>query len=978
MFSTSATSTAKGKNRKIGKLASRFRNIDMLFIAVILVITVVVSSIMVLSFVESASIDYVRFYTAESADILQKHLSKELSLVQHMSQSADIVEWFADEENSDKKENAFNELILFSDMLQSGRLNFAMMGSLNEYSVRNDTQLNELVPINVLSSDITENRWFFDTVGSFFDFTLNTDICPETGTRLLWINHKVIKDGRTVGIFCSALLFDEIYDSLFGHYDIKSVKGFVIDHRGVIKINSTIPKYDENQINSLKENHILSVSSDDALISSINMYQRDPTIFTGRTVPEVSRLSEGDYRFMSIVHITDTSWQIVTFFNSSALFDATRILPPIFVVVLAFIIYAVLNSVIIRRIIFKPLEQLTQSVSESDKDSSAIYGTDRNDEIGELARETQETWDSLHENSIALQTAVERANMASRSKSEFLANMSHEIRTPMNSIVGFSELAMDDNIPRRTKDYLGKIIENSELLLQIINDVLDISKIESGKMQLECVPFDLSEIFSSCRIAILPKALEKGIKLYFYAEPSVGKKLYGDPLRLRQVIINLLSNAVKFTNSGMVKIHAVIKEKPAEDTTISFEVKDSGIGMSQEQLDVIFDPFSQAETGTTRKYGGSGLGLSITRNIIEMMGGTLHVESTLGVGSKFIFDITFKSVDIEEEADDIGHSSYRDIKKPMFDGEVLVFEDNTMNQQVISEHLSRIGLQTVIAKNGKIGVDFVKARMENNEKPYDIILMDIHMPVMDGLEAAAKIATLDVGTPIIAMTANVMSNDREIYNEAGMNDIIGKPFTSQELWRCMLKFLKPVDILTENINKTERDDEKLRRKLIRHFVKNNRNRFYEIQTAIDIGDITLAHRLTHTLKSNAGQLNKTVLQQAAEVVEEHLKTGENQTTKNQLKELELELNEALEELEPLTWDESAQDALDVNIDIHNIRKIFNELEALLDDSNPDCLSYVDTLNIIPGCDDLVRQIEDFEFQAAYSNLLRMKKEFFND
>jgi len=980
MLGTAVSDVTENKKKKISKLASRFRNTDVLFIAVILIITVVVSGVMVFSFVDGASMDYVRFYTTESVDILQSHLSNELSLVQHMSQSADIIEWFSDETNQEKKNAAFDRMVLFADILQSGRLNFVMMGSLNEYFVDGNSSADNLIPVRTLNSDDPYSRWFFDTVGAFFDFTLNVDINQETGERRLWINHKVVKDGRTVGVFCSALKYDEIFEDLFGHYDINSVKGFVIDHRGVIKLDSTkqLTEIIDTGTSIVMDNHILSVSSDNALISAINKFQRDPQIFSGRTAPDVVRLSEGDYRFLSLAPVPDTSWMIVTFFNSGALFDATRVLPPIIVVVLAFIIYAVLNSVIIRRMLFKPLEQFTLSVSESDKNIRTIYGADRDDEIGALARETQETWKRLNENSVALQVAAEKADAANRSKSEFLANMSHEIRTPMNSIVGFSELAMDDNIPPRTKEYLSKIMDNSEWLLQIINDILDISKIESGKMELESIPFDLSEIFASCRIVILPKALEKGLKLYFYAEPSVGKRLYGDPMRLRQVIVNLLSNSVKFTNSGMVKIHAVVKEKSDDNVTISFEVKDSGIGMSAEQLKIIFDPFSQAESGTTRKYGGSGLGLAITKNIIEMMGGTLNVESTLGVGSKFSFDIVFKSVDIDTDTDTYKYTAFKDIKKPMFKGEVLVFEDNAMNQQVISEHLERVGLKSVIAKNGKVGLDMIKSRLDNNEKLFDLILMDIHMPVMDGLEASAKITTLGIETPIIAMTANVMANDREIYNEAGMHDIVGKPFTSQELWRGLMKFLTPVDMHKESSYLNEQIDENIRKKLINHFVKNNKNKFEEIKSAINSKDIVLAHRLTHTLKSNAGQLNKTLLQQAAEVVEENLKNGENNVTKNQLDVLKLELSEVLTELEPLIEEETHQSAEDVIINISSLRKLFGALEPLLDDSNPECLTHVDELLHIPGCEELIKQIEDFEFQLASKTLIKLKKEFFDE
>jgi signal transduction histidine kinase/ActR/RegA family two-component response regulator len=401
----------------------------------------------------------------------------------------------------------------------------------------------------------------------------------------------------------------------------------------------------------------------------------------------------------------------------------------------------------------------------------------------------------LNKSQEELKFALEAAKAADNSKSAFLAHMSHEIRTPMNSILGFSELAMDGEVSDKTKDYLTKIHTNADWLLQIINNILDISKIESGKMELEKIPFDMHELFVSCRTLILPKAVEKGLMLHFYAEPSIGQRPLGDPTRLRQVFVNLLSNAIKFTESGMIKLYTEILDKTKSTTTMHFEVIDSGIGMTAEQIDKVFNPFAQAETGTTRKYGGTGLGLSITKNIVELMGGKLVVESTPGLGSKFWFNLTFETMEapIDKTEKKI---LLHDNERPVFSGEILVCEDNDMNQMVICEHLERIGLKAVIAENGKVGVDIVKERMEKNEKMFDLIFMDMHMPVMDGLEAASEIQKLNAGIPIVAMTANIMSNDIEVYKTSGMNDYIGKPFTSQELWQCLMRYLEPVSMGT--------------------------------------------------------------------------------------------------------------------------------------------------------------------------------------
>ncbi|MCL2688651.1 MAG: ATP-binding protein [Chitinispirillia bacterium] len=475
---------------------------------------------------------------------------------------------------------------------------------------------------------------------------------------------------------------------------------------------------------------------------------------------------------------------------------------------------------------------------------------------------------------------MERAALeASRSKSVFLANMSHEIRTPMNSIIGFSELALDDALPARTKDYLMKITQNSEWLLQIINDILDISKIESGKFELENIPFDLCELFKACRTLILPKADEKGLVMHFYAEPSVGKKICGDPTRLRQVLVNLLSNAVKFTNSGMVKMLAVITKTGSENVTMRFEVKDSGIGMSESQIEKICDPFTQADSSVTRKFGGTGLGLAISRNFIELMGGTLHVESTLGLGSKFSFELTFGLID--DDKADLTNTQivFDDSEKPNFSGEVLVCEDNALNQQVVLEHLLRVGLSVVMANNGKEGVDFVKERQDAGKPPFDLIFMDMHMPVMDGLEAVAKILEMGVKTPVIALTANVMSDALELYKTKGISDTIGKPFTAKELWKCLIKYFEsenhnPAIKRRRGLPKEDGVSDLQAESIRRIFVRENQETYSNIMKALESGDIKTAHILVHSLKSNAGFIQEERLLEAADKAQTLLAQGE--------------------------------------------------------------------------------------------------------
>ena len=572
---------------------------------------------------------------------------------------------------------------------------------------------------------------------------------------------------------------------------------------------------------------------------------------------------------------------------------------------------------------------------------------------------------------IRTQKLSESAMAASQAKSAFLATMSHEIRTPMNSIMGFAELALDKAISPQVKEYLGKITDNTQWLLRIINDILDISKIESGKMELENAPFDLNNIITRCQSVIHPSVTEKGLDLCVYAEPLKGKRLLGDPVRLYQALMNLLTNAVKFTKTGTINLSSGIKVSNNNSVTIFFEIKDSGIGMTAEQINKVFDPFVQADSSTTRNYGGTGLGLPITKNIVELMGGKLVVASNPGSGSTFSFELTFEA--IEATFDMPEYTEINAVEKPTFDGLILVCEDNPMNQQVICEHLARVGLRSIIAENGMIGVEMVQERMEKGQPPFDMVFMDIFMPVMDGVEAAEKITALSTGTPIVAMTANVMTSELENYKKCGMSDCVGKPFTTQELWRCLLKYLTPISFTDMDEAEQTRDNNELQKKLRTKFVKDNQTKYCEIAEAIATGDITLAHRLAHTLKGNAGQIGKAALQNAATEIEAILKDGTVPAT-GQMGSLEAELTAVLNELNLLLVESMTQTKPE-HLDVEQARALFERLEPMLDNINPECVSLLDEIRAVPGAEELARQIEDYDFESAARTLADIKKDW---
>jgi len=572
------------------------------------------------------------------------------------------------------------------------------------------------------------------------------------------------------------------------------------------------------------------------------------------------------------------------------------------------------------------------------------------------------------------------AEEASRMKSVFLASMSHEIRTPMHGIIGFSELALDDNISFKTRNYLSKIKTSAESLLLIINDILDVSKIEAGRMELEKIPFEMSEVFKLCRVIASSRAREKGLTLFCYSEPSVGRLLIGDPTRLRQILLNLLSNAIKFTNNGMVKLLSAISAKTEDTITMHFEVKDSGIGMTAEQVDRIFEPFMQGDGSTTRKYGGTGLGLAITKNFIELMGGTMHVESSPGLGSRFSFDVTFETIDAAANRPSPAITVNAD-EKPIFEGEILVCEDNTLNQMVISDHLSKVGISTIIAENGVIGVNYVESRIAKGEKPFDLIFMDIHMPEMDGLDAARKIIEMGASTPIVALTANIMANDRDTYFESGMCDCLPKPFVAHELWTCLLKYLKPISMMPikKDVEYIEEDDQHM--ELIATFVKGNQTTFQDISDALETGDVKLAHRLAHTLKGVAGLVGMTTLVEAARIVEQSLGTGKTELLNEQMYDLRHELKAALDELTPMMHahaDRIRQYSENISFDRKSALKLLNNLDSLLEADSFDSLNLVKDLSAIPGTEQLASQVENLKFKQARETLAVLKRQMEND
>lgn len=466
----------------------------------------------------------------------------------------------------------------------------------------------------------------------------------------------------------------------------------------------------------------------------------------------------------------------------------------------------------------------------------------------------------VKDRTLELEEAMAKAMEASGAKSEFLANMSHELRTPMNGLLGMIELSLDTPSSAEQKEQLETAQRCALSLLALVNDVLDLSKIESGKMALEHINFNIASTLEDTLKGYGIKARQKGVLLEWTYSPSLPAEVSGDPLRLRQIVNNLVSNSIKFTSEGAieVKISAHKSEMDASKWTVEIHVIDTGTGIPEDKLATIFEKFTQVDGSISRRYGGTGLGLAITKRLVELQYGRISVESELGLGSKFSIVLVYDAaVPVQAPVKTTTVSKIEEVAKPISQqhcGVILLVEDNLVNQRVVMTVLKKRGYEIDVASNG------IEALAKMEQRSYAIILMDVQMPVMDGLEATRKLRQDDrwKDVPVIAMTAHAMSGDKERCIAAGMNAYISKPVHSAHLLATIEAYY------TKPVTNEQRAHTK---ELMQPFLAQASEGLLELRKSVEAVDLNQLEQQVRNLREAAEIISATGVVESAKRVE---------------------------------------------------------------------------------------------------------------